>query len=173
MPRKRRRLKEKKLQTQALYAQLREAIRSGEPWIKDTRYNNSHVADLVRGNFYFEDSWEDEKAKQEAWEELKSGILEQHIQHRPGTRPAAWWDYETVDGKKPLRRMVSGRAPQIIAKTSFGIPSCTAGSYPDQPACYESELEHLERNQLLFKEEIPLIEADAEGEHDNYVSYWE
>jgi len=169
MPRKRRRLKEKKLQLQALYAQLRQLIRSGEPWTKDAWYNNSRVADLVYGNFYFEDSWENETAKRAAWDELKPDILEQHIQRRPGTRPHAWWEFETVNGAKPLRRMMSGREAQIIAKTSFGIPSCTAGSYPDQSPCYESELEYLERNQLLFREEIPLIEANAEVERDDWL----
>src|SRR5215471_16892108 len=100
MPRKRRRPKEKKLQLQALYVRLRQLIRSGEPWMKDKWYNNSRVADLICGRFYFEDSWEDETARRAAWEELKPDILERHITHMPGTRPSAWWDYETVNGAK-------------------------------------------------------------------------
>jgi len=131
--------------------------------MKDTRYNNSHLADLIYGNFYFEDSWEDGTAKRAAWKELKADILEQHIQRRPGTRPAAWWEFELINGTKPARRLVSGRIPEVIGDLFFGVPGGFAGVDPNDYPEWESQLEYLERNKLLFREEIPLIEADADG----------
>jgi hypothetical protein len=88
--------------------ELREAINAGIPWIIPSRPPTRGYADLiyiVEGLYYgpvcdFIRSKDDCETLMAIWSELREDILRQHIKHRPGTRPWAWWKLEDREERR-------------------------------------------------------------------------
>jgi hypothetical protein len=90
--------------------------------------------------------------EQKAWGELREGILAEWIAARPGTRPSAWWRYDSPqssDGAPQQRRVLSGAGHPACAESGFGLPLCWIGFSAENPPVFESESMYLKRHKLL------------------------
>jgi hypothetical protein len=122
--------------------ELREAITAGIPWITGkTPERGRGYADLiyiVEGLYYpicdFIHGKDDTEALMIIWSELREDILREHIKHRPGSRPWAWWKLEDREQRRVLEM-----DPHMLACKESKI--------------LESETEYLERLGLLRKKE--------------------
>jgi hypothetical protein len=92
---------------QKIIENLRELVRSGVPWVQPGDPLPRGYCDLlalVTGLFYFTDfiritnpkhgAEEDRETQLFLWSELRQDIIDEHIKHRPGTRPWSWWHLE-------------------------------------------------------------------------------
>ena len=140
-----------------------EAAQDGQIYRWDSGPNpNLLLLELVTGHDHFglgfgvgaegQDPGEREVRRRLVWDEVKVDLVKVHSQHRPGTRPWAWWKYEA---KEP-RRLVEGedRSPSC-SEQWFGVPDPRGGEL------YESEGAYLDRHGLLLPGEPsgPDVEA--------------
>jgi hypothetical protein len=82
-----------------------------------------------------------------AWDDLREELLARHIAEHPGSRPWAWWQYDTPEPRRQI-----GPGPEPIGDADwFGCPSKFRGIPPS--GMYESEADYLERLGLLKDDE--------------------
>jgi hypothetical protein len=126
-----------------VFAQLRENVHAGIPYRQpDTPGEARGYGDLiflVTGHHYaiacdFIHEKNDTETLITLWSELREDILREHIKHRPGGRPWAWWKLEDREQRRVLEM-----DPHMLA--------CKEGKI------LESETEYLERLGLLRKKE--------------------
>jgi len=93
-------------------------------------------------------------AMRAAWMELRGALLPAWRRLFPGTRPAAWWLFES---KEP-RRVTAGpglfvmRDPEALPwakRLSFGAPCVFSAEDETDPSDYESQATYLDRLGLL------------------------
>jgi hypothetical protein len=85
------------------------------------------------------------------WRQLRSDLLDRHIKEKPGTRPWAWWRFESTE---PREQVSDGPEP-IGPPDWFGKPSRYLGQPPEN--MYESQVDYLERLGLLTDDERELL----------------
>jgi hypothetical protein len=89
----------------------------------------------------------------DAWAMLRDEMLPEHIAENPGTRPWAWWAFES---KEPRRRVNDG--PEAIGPaTWFGTPSRFTAMPP--AGMFESERDYLQRLGLLTDDERKALQT--------------
>ena len=113
MPVRRLRTRTKRLNDQII-EQFREAVRAGYPWewhrLAPRPRGSVDLLGLVKGHWYgFEEFCKTEETRRFSWEELQGDILKQHVKYRPGTRPAAWWQFQSTEPLRVLRRDAYGQ----------------------------------------------------------------
>ena len=86
-----------------------------------------------------------------AWWELRDELLSTWIEQHPGTRPYAWWRFESPE----LRRQMEPGPESIGPPDWFGCPSSFRGMPHD--GMFETEGEYLDRLGLLTPGEEPLV----------------
>jgi hypothetical protein len=131
--------------------ELRESVLAGIPWIIPVKPPRGYgdLIFIVTGHHYpiacdFIHVKDDTETTMAIWSELREDILREHIKHRPGTRPWAWWKLED----REERRVV-----EIDEKMTAS----------DGGRIYESEADYLARLGLLRrKEREALRELDNE-----------
>ena len=126
---------------------------------RPTDYTPRHYQELSTGNVdFFGDLWTgDYPSRAEAWDELRDEILPDWIAENPGTRPAAWWEFDapgrrerTDGGVHPHDR---DDFPEHLKKLSFGRPSRHM-TREDFEAEFEDEEAFLRRHELLEPSEM-------------------
>lgn len=128
--------------TSGIIDELREAIHNDIPWkipVKPPARGYGDLIFLVSGRYYgiccdFIRAEDDTEALMGLWSELRTDILKKHIEHRPGTRPWAWWHVEDREQRR-------------VVKIDEKMAACNGG------LIYESEEEYLDRLGLLRKKE--------------------
>jgi hypothetical protein len=85
------------------------------------------------------------------WNALRGELLPTFISDHPGTRPWAWWRFES---KEPRRQVNDGPASEGPANY-FGCPSVFLGMPPSD--MFESEADYLRRHNLLTPDEKRLL----------------
>jgi hypothetical protein len=130
-------------------AQLTESIEQGVPWVPGQGSLARGYADLiflVKGLFYpicdFIPSIRtsagrptaDRDSAVDLWAGLRESILVEHIRHRPGSRPWAWWNLED---REPQR---------VIGIDELMVPH-------NGGKILEDEEVYLRRHKLLSREE--------------------
>lgn len=126
------------------------------------QFTEEHAGYLRRGSWWFASTGElwpggAEQIRQ-AWEEHRESILAEHIKEKPGTRPWAWWRF---DSPEPRRQINPG--PETSGPANyFGKPR----RYSDMPPkdMYETETDYLRRLGLLTKAEQQI---DARNEFNS------
>lgn len=132
---------------QKIIDELRELVRSGVPWVRPGDPLPRGYCDLlalVTGLFYLPDfirvtnpkrgAEEDRETQLFLWSELRQDILDEHIKHKPGSRPWAWWHLEDREQRRVVkidRHRLASNGGRIL----------------------ESQEEYLERHGLLTSEE--------------------
>jgi hypothetical protein len=105
----------------------------------------------------------------ELWKMHGPTFLAEHIKAYPGTRPAAWWRFESLDNDEPLVRLKVGGVgtPWGNHQMAYGLPLVWVTEEnktwwggapgpaidPANPPLYESEATFLDRNGMLVKGE--------------------
>ena len=120
----------------------------------------------------------DRERMQADWEQYRDDLLAEWIQKHPGTRPFAWWLFDsperrrTADGSvhpfdNPERiahveecRLLYPNSPMDAYRLRYGRPSTHVG-FGDGLVRYESEADYLSRLDLLLPGEAELI-ADGQ-----------
>lgn len=94
----------------------------------------------------------------EVWQGIREEVLPMWLKDHPGTRPAAWWDFEAP---KDHRRQVGGSGyPDADSTLLKGIPSEWYGvDHSDLPQI-ESQATFLKRHGLLSKAELSRLTDD-------------
>ncbi len=114
-----------------------------------TQANREH---LLKGFHFFGKSYpatpEGNNAMRADWFRHRASLMREHISKKPGTRPWAWWLYES---KEP-RRLLSGKAWDCSEKLSMGKPSLYERDENDLPH-WEWQSEYLKRLNLLTPDE--------------------
>ena len=111
-----------------------------------------------------------------AWNQAKDEILEEWVREYPGSRPRAWWKYESPEP----RRRVGGVGQAAFEVSAYveqyerGVPDhwVTRADFlsgivvdPKNPPSFESEAHYLRRLGLLQADELGrLTPADFEPE---------
>ncbi|MFH1419620.1 MAG: hypothetical protein ABII12_15195 [Planctomycetota bacterium] len=145
-------------------------------------YGESHIRQLLTGFDFFGDAFGREDrgtldlhAMREGWELLRDELLPKWIEEHPGTRPAAWWLFDSPQRRRrtdskphpfanPERRarVEEWRRdhPDVAARDAyrlwFGKPACLI-VLDDFDAAYEPERTYLERLGLLTEDEQAAI----------------
>lgn len=130
---------------------------------------------LLKGCDFFNDAYGREHIDLDRmradWHEFRDELLQEWIEHNPGTRPFAWWRFDATERRRPT----DGRPhpfddPKRIAAVArhyeqypgnardmdrlyFGVPAIVFG---DGLRRYESERKYLERLALMFPGETDL-----------------
>ena len=89
----------------------------------------------------------DDDELRKVWRQLRPELLDRHIKKKPGTRPWAWWRWESTE---PREQVSDGPEP-IGPPDWFGKPSRYLGQPPEN--MFESEQAYLERLDLLTDDE--------------------
>lgn len=76
------------------------AHRRRSEWTELHRLQLLHGHDFVGDAFGNHDQFDADLAR-EAWDELREGLLAEHIREHPGTRPVGFWAF---DAPEPMRR---------------------------------------------------------------------
>jgi hypothetical protein len=140
---------------------LRGSIRRTVPWIIPVELPARGHADLiflVEGLYYpvcdYIRSVKDEEISKEIWWELRQDILNEHIKHRPLTRP---WSFYALEDREPRRR--PDRKPckcPLDGRQHPGLPPQSMSWFGRIRGCrceYESEASYLKRLRLLLPDE--------------------
>jgi hypothetical protein len=145
-------------------------------------YDDQHISHLLRGTYLHpgcgfatkppdhSGDCTDYDAMRRAWDELRHDLLPAFIAEHPGTRPYAWWVFDAPERRqrtdgvvhpfddRKRRQHVENVARKYPAfretayKLHRGRPRCLC--VPDDFAAqYESELQYLDRLDLLTPEE--------------------
>jgi hypothetical protein len=88
-----------------------------------------------------------------AWATVRDAVLSRWIETRPGTRPNAFWKFDSLrssDGFPVMRRLLSGAGHPACRESGFGIATCWSGYRADDPPVFESESTFLRRHGLLL-----------------------
>ena len=148
-----------------------------------SNYDEEHVYQLLKGYSRFNDvGFGDSsdpralKRMRTAWQALRDELLADWIAEHPGTRPAAWWLFDSpeprrrLNGQHPFDNLDrQARIDELAAKYPgenmtihhelfFGCP-CTRLIPDDYEAVYESEQMFLERLGLLVESEQAALQA--------------
>jgi len=119
-------------------------------YLKDDFSGSPEVARNVRAAVYFNDiaAW---------WGLMKDEILEDWAREQPGTRPRAWWEYNS---KEPRRRLGGTGEPDHGGNLQWGLPRFWTPNLrgvaidPEDPPRFESEAAYLKRCGLLLPGEL-------------------
>jgi hypothetical protein len=124
----------------------------------------------------------------EAWEKVKTEILPEWIRKHPGTRPAAWWEFDAPQEPVPgwpafhaaQRRRIGGVgvpqhdviavAPRFDRGTPCGWFDAEGAAVfegaipvdPNNPPTFESEASYLSRLELLTPAEVKYLAVRPE-----------
>ena len=80
------------------------------------------------------------------WRQNREPILSAWITELPGTRPRAWWDYDSPEPRRAVQGVAFyDRHPDVFRKYCFGITPIL----DDDPPEYETEFDFLRRHKLL------------------------
>jgi len=97
--------------------------------------------------------------RREAWECLRDELLPDWIVEYPGSRPAAWWEFdspgrrERIDGE-PCPGDVA-EYPKYPQGYELGVPLQSVFTWPvEREAGYESQRDFLTRHNLLTESEV-------------------
>jgi hypothetical protein len=115
---------------------------------------------MLFDGFDFFRTFRSDEHRRRVWRENRGALMQMWFEDEEnlGRRPWGWWRFDA----RELRRRVggSGRAvmddedcPAWARKTSFGEPAVFAEYDPDDPPRFESQLEYLQRHELLTEEE--------------------
>ena len=129
----------------------------------------SHLTHIGNERFFAPMPTEDDKRV--AWEAGRADILAEWIAERPGTRPPAWWDFDSPE----RRRRIDGKphpfdVPERVAlvakherenpgrkvdscRLSYGLPCIAMVETDWEDAEYEDEMDYLSRLDLLTDDE--------------------
>lgn len=104
------------------------------------------------------------------WEICRDDILAAHVMAFPGTRPRAWWIY---DSPEPRRRLGGVGEPHFDDRSGrTGLPTCWDDAEivryhgygiavdPNDPPTYEAQAEYLKRHGLLTRDEQRRLRAE-------------
>jgi hypothetical protein len=83
------------------------------------------------------------------WRRHKRSIMREHISREPGSRPWAWWEFDSAPYGQ--RRLLEGRYSPLSDKIWFGQPCWY--NIGDPPPVWETEEEFLDRHGLLGDQE--------------------
>src|SRR5262249_7087602 len=127
-----------------IYAELRASVLAGIPWTIPQVLPRGY-ADLIflsKGLYYIcefiRDSADIERATS-LWAELREEILALHSEHRPCTRPWAWWALEDREGRRRMREKPCTCPPAFAHR---GLPSPNLSWFGRPRGCqceYEDE----------------------------------
>lgn len=127
----------------------RRVARSGFVGVVEIRYMELGTAwERDRGTGRF-GPFPDRTSYARAWARTKASILRRWIAAHPGTRPAAWWEFEAPKAKR--QRLGGTGSPAIPGDTSLrGQPRWFREDYSrTDPPRYETDAAYLERLGLL------------------------
>ena len=141
--------------------QLRENVRDGIPFHQpQSTYQERGYADLIflsTGLFYaitdFITSRDDRETALELWAGLREDMIENHVVHKPLTRPWAFYALEDRECRRRLGRKPCTCRPGVSRP---GVPPLNLSCFgrPSECRCeYESQSEYLKRLGLLTSEE--------------------
>lgn len=146
--------------------QLAENVRGGLPFRQPQAIHEERgYGDLIfidSGGYYpiacdFIHGKDDTETLVAIWSELREDIIDQHIKHRPGTRPWGWWFLEDREPRRRLTRKPCTCPPVAIHPERPVAPSQLSLSRSGRPyGCrceYESEGRYLKRLNLLTIDE--------------------
>jgi len=141
MPRKNRTLRRR---SDSGLEALREEVKAGKPWTADRMWEyDTRLFELIHDTSFWSflpDSFKgDDAARRAAWEALRDDILAGHIEHHPGTRPAAWWLYDAPE-ERNIRAVRPSREWVRRAEEEVGM-----GNLPSPGFVGEAEWQQLER----------------------------
>lgn len=129
--------------------------------------------------------FQSEEHRRQVWEDNREFLINKDAngdaelaQREPGTRPAAWWDYDSPEPRKIIKnaQFWEHREPPYMKKRgespySFGISKVmhpvegwSAAGYP--LAEYESEADYLQRLGLLLPGEAEALK-NQRGDRDD------
>lgn len=132
----------------------------------------TQAIDLITGHAFFE-PFACDSDREAAWWSVRDEWLPDYIAEAPGTRPAAWWDYEAAEP----RALLSGPgnsafrkpdAPEWTRKLCFGAPSVHDIDDFKTPSTYETQLAFLQRLNLLEQSEVDYLDALAASDDPTY-----
>lgn len=140
-----------------------------------------------------------EKITESHWLRFKNEIMKDWIQKYPGSRPWAWWKFESpkekrrrVDGTGDAQTDIfksylkSGQVLKIKDNFPFGVPELWFQEhhkkmYPkrefevldkDDPPTFEGQAEYLKRHGLMSKSEIKRVPSDAYASESVLLYIW-
>ena len=116
-------------------------------------YSERTIEKLLSGDDWpmFDGPDLDDDELRKVWRQLRPELLDRHIKKKPGTRPWAWWRWESTE---PREQVSDGPEP-IGPPDWFGKPSRYLGQPPEN--MYESQVDYLERLGLLTDDERELL----------------
>lgn len=92
------------------------------------------------------------------WATVRDRLLSRWAEEYPGTRPWAWWEFDTDEP----RRLLSGPGNSLVRNRKatwwqrqlwFGAPNVIARADIDTPSVYETERQYLERLGLMVDDD--------------------
>lgn len=101
------------------------------------------------------------KLVRSAWQKSKHAIMSVWVDVLPGCRPYAWWAFDAPEPRRAVKGVAfyDRRADILPAarRYAFGLPTGTDFK-DDEPVVYESEVDYLDRLELLTEpeKEMPL-----------------
>ena len=133
---------------------------------RSSGWSDLHRAILRTGLDHFDEFPEADRLQ--AWSEMRKEILQQWITDRPGTRPAAWWQFDCPPNQ--FRTRVDGRRHQFLdpsfdlsRELIFGRPryfrECDIpdGGVLDIAKSFESESSFLKRLNVCSAAELKFL----------------
>lgn len=126
---------------------------------------------LFEGFDFFNEISEDERRA--TWELNREWMLAEYIAMAPTTRPSAWWDYDSPGPRKCISGpgawcMRDPDAPEWTRKLYFGRPGVSCYEDVKHPSAYESQVEYLNRLDLLEQSEVDYLDALAASPDPTY-----
>ena len=103
-----------------------------------------------------------EEDERDLWVLHRDTILRRWIRSHPGTRPRAWWLYDSPEPRRLLSgsgqpaHLVSAYAEQYV----LGIVTVWAGFSSADPPVFETQSDFLKRHRLLFTGERSCARED-------------
>lgn len=138
---------------------------SFKPKFAARKYQPHHIAALVQCTFFTGEGFGsgglndpvDLDGMKKCWELYKPAILPVWIAHYPGTRPRAWWLFDSTEPRKridgqPHPFTDPTRAALDLYDLFYGMPRFTR-TLEDLAAAYESQADYLDRLKLMDKTE--------------------
>jgi hypothetical protein len=128
--------------SEMIIERLRQNIHAGVPWrqpeTQDEKLGYGDLIFLDSGRHYaiacdFIHEKDDIETITDLWSDLRQDIIDQHIKHKPKSRPWAWWRED-----REQRRLI---------RIDKNMLACNEGRI------YETEGEYLKRHGLLTSEE--------------------
>ena len=97
----------------------------------------------------------DEQGLRELWKRARAEVLTTWIKGNPGTRPSAWWKFDT---REPRRLLSGAGCPAWVVlgyaeSYTCGLPTLWAGFEPSDAPIFEGQTAYLSRHSLLLASE--------------------